>query len=345
MPLPRTRRQRARALGVVAVLSVASGTLGGCSAGASSSAAAGSQAWVAHYAYDSQPGDTVTPVDLVARRAQAPVHTASLPAGLAATAGGTELVVTNRGFDTVSVLNTTSHTVIATVKVGLEPDAVAVASVAGHDPLAIVANFGNDSITPVDLRTMRAGRAIRVGHQPAAVAVARGGSGGAGIALVADFGSNQVTAVDLGTRRVRGNIPVGTEPDAIAVAPGGLAGAGTALVTNFGSDTITPITLAFGFPGPAIPLGANPTGIAVTPDGKTAWVSGGSSLLGVVVGQGVRGAITLPQVTEGVALSRDGSTAWVATQTGELVPVTLSSGRVGRGVHVGGRPSAVVMAP
>ena len=48
-------------------------------------------------------------------------------------------------------------------------------------------------------------------------------------------------------------------------------------------------------------------------------------------------------VAQGIALSRDGSTAWVTQQGGSIVPVTVSSGAVGKPINVGGHPSAIVI--
>jgi DNA-binding beta-propeller fold protein YncE len=62
-----------------------------------------------------------------------------------------------------------------------------------------------------------------------------------------------------------------------------------------------------------------------------------------VVGLTVGAPIALPDVAQGIALSADGSTAWVTQQAGTLVPVTLTTGRVGVALHVGGHPSAIVI--
>ena len=48
-------------------------------------------------------------------------------------------------------------------------------------------------------------------------------------------------------------------------------------------------------------------------------------------------------VAQGIALEAGGSVAWVTQQTGSLVDVTLSTGAVGRPIHVGGHPSALVI--
>ena len=84
----------------------------------------------------------------------------------------------------------------------------------------------------------------------------------------------------------------------------------------------------------------------MAPSGATAYVCGGAgvvsvSTLGLVVGA----PVALPDVAQGIALSPDGATAWVTQQAGSLVPVTLATGTVGRPIHLGGHPSAIVIGP
>ena len=114
---------------------------------------------------------------------------------------------------------------------------------------------------------------------------------------------------------------------------------------DFGDRTLTPIDTATLQPGPAVALPVNPTGIAVTASGTTAYIVGGAGVVPLTVsGLAVGTAIRLPDVAEAIALNAAGTTAWVALQGGDLIPVALPSGVVGRPIHLGGRPSAVVIA-
>lgn len=304
----------------------------------------GGVVWVANHALESDPGSTLTPVDLGDRRAEPPVTTASEPSAMAPWTGD-RLLVVNKGKNTLSVLDTRSGTVSATVEVGLQPDAVAVTRLpAGGGWLALVANFGDDSVTPVDLGSMRAEPPIPVGTQPVAVAVVPGGPGSPTTALVADFAAATVTPIDLATMTPEPPVAVGTAPDAVAVQDGGAPTGPEALVADFGSDQVTPVSVRALAAMPALSVGGNPTGIAVAPDG-TAWVVAGDTLTPLPPGSPAGGTpVTLPGVGEAVAL-QGGSTAWVAEQAGSIVPVPLPAGPVGRPVHVGGRPTALALAP
>lgn len=336
----------------VAGLSVLAGC-GSTAAGLASRSAAGQEAWVANHAFESEPGSTITPVDLADRRAGPEVTTAAEPAAFAVVPSGNQLLVANRGKDTLSVVDTANGEVTGTVKVGMEPDAVAWApgGTDGHG-LALVANFGDDSVTPVDLGTMRAGPPIPVGSEPDALAVSNALAGAVGeaeggrsaTAVVADFAAGTVTPIDLATMKPGPAIKVGSEPDAVGIVPQGPTGPEVALVSDFGSDELTPIDLATMAAGAQVPLGANPTGMVVAPDG-TAWIVAGAAVIPVAPAHTVLtpgSSIALPDVGEAVALEASG-TAWVAEQDGSIVPVSLPSGPVGKPVHVGGHPSAIVI--
>jgi hypothetical protein len=308
------------------------------------SATATDVAWVATGASVTLPGMGVTPVNLGHRRVEAQVPVGSLPSALAYTAFETGLLVVTQGDDTLHEIDPATHDVVHSVEVGVEPDAVAVApGGTGDKGLALVANLDSDTVTPVDLGTWRAGPPIPVGKQPVAIAVATPGTSGApgtATAFVADFGSNQVTPIALPSLTAEAPIPVGSQPQTVAATPGHV------LVGNFGDHTLTNIVPTDLRPLSTILLPLNPTGIAASSSGTTAYVCGGAGV--VTVGLAglaltVSAPIALPDVAQGIALSRDGTTAWVTQQRGSIVPVTLSTGAVGKPIHLGGHPSAIVV--
>jgi hypothetical protein len=325
-------------LGMLAlVLSACGGPVG--------SATATDVAWVATGASVTLPGMGVTPVDLAHERVQSAVPVGSLPAALAYTAGDAGLLVVTQGDDTLHEIDPATHDIVHSVGVGVEPDAVAVApgGSAGKG-LALVANLDSGTVTPVDLDTWRAGRPIPVGRQPVAIAVADtgpSGTPGSSTAFVADFGSNQVTPIALPALTAGAPIAVGSEPQTVAATP-----AGHVLVGNFGDQTLTNILAATRQVLSTVPLPLTPTGIAVATSGSAAYVCGGAGVVTLVLGGpalSVGTPVALRGVAQGIALSRDGSTAWLTQQGGSIVPVTVSSGAVGKPINVGGHPSAIVI--
>jgi hyaluronoglucosaminidase len=296
------------------------------------------------------PGSDVTPVDVATRTVGSTVSVGSLPSAFAYTAGQRGLLVVAQGNDTLSEIDPVTHAVVHSVVVGVEPDAVAVApGGTGGRGVALVANLDSDTVTPVDLGTWRAGKPIPVGHQPVAVAVSVPGPGsGSGstagpsgaTAFVADFGSNRVTPIDVSTLQAGPAIAVGPGPQTLAVS------AGQVLVGNFSNSTMTPINATTRQPGRTVPLPLNPTGMAVSSAGGTTYVCGGSGVVPVtltVLGLAVGAPIALPNAAQGIALSADGSVAWVTQQAGSVIPVTLATGKVGKPLHLGGHPSAIVI--
>jgi YVTN family beta-propeller protein len=307
--------------------------------GLAARARAGAEAYVCNYGYDSAPGATITPVNLQGGVADTAITTGTLPSALAATPDGREVLVTDQGQDLLTVLDARNGDVVARISTGVEPDAVAVSPDGGT---ALVANSDSASVTPVDLADFKAGPSIAVGPQPDAVAI--GGPGG-DVALVANLGGDSVTPVDLKTMEAGPAIKVGNEPDAIALAPDGEVAA----VANLGSNSVSFVNLTTLTTGPQLNVGLAPTGIATESTfgsaGAVAWVSGNESLVGVsypterLLGR----TADVGRLVESVAIAPAGRTAWVADDGPYVTNVDLSDGRVLSSVHVGGRPSAIVI--
>jgi hyaluronoglucosaminidase len=337
----RTGRRGAGAAVLLPLLAVlAASVLAASPVGGSTHKRAADLAWVTTEGSVTEPGSAVTPVNLTSHTVEPKVTVgtlpaaASLPSAMSFTRGDASLLVVTRGDDMLSEVDPATRHVVRRTTVGLEPDAVAVAP-GGTDNLgiALVADLGSNAVTPVDLGTWKAGAPIPVGGEPVAIAVA------AGTAFVADFGSNQITPVDLATLRAGAPISVGPGPQTVAVA------GATALVGSFGNDTVTPIDTRTLQPGAAVAVPVDPTGIAVTSAGTMAYISGGDSIVPVALpGLAVGSPIQLRSVAQALSLAPGDKEAWVALQTGSLVEVSLAAGTVGRTIHLGGHPSAVVIA-
>jgi YVTN family beta-propeller protein len=322
-------------------VALTAGAGGGVSGGSAPASAPVDEAWVATGASVTLPGNAVTPVDLRTRQVQAKVHLGSLPSALAFTKNDAALLVTSQGTDKLTEIDPASGRVMRSVTVGVEPDAVAVApgGPAGKG-MALVANLDSNSVTPVDLGTWKAGKPIPVGTEPVAVAI-DASNGHDGTAFVADFGSNQVTPINLATLTPGTAIAVGPSPETVAVA----RPSDQLLVGNFGNDSLTVITASTLAPVSTIALPLNPTDVVVNAAKTTAYISGGASIVPLTLaGLALGTPIRLPDVAQAVAFDPRGTTAWVALQAGSLVPVTLATGVVGRAIHLGGHPSALVIA-
>jgi YVTN family beta-propeller protein len=326
-----------RAVGALA-LTIAAPVLAGCTSG-SSGTTASDVAWVATGASVTLPGSGVTPVDLGQGRPEEEVFVGSLPTALAYTPGDRGLLAVAQGDDTLSEIDPATHDVIHTVGVGLEPDAVAVAPGGTRGKgIALVANFGSNSVTPVDLGTWRTGRPISVGKQPVAIAVWTEGPRAA-TAFVADFGSDQVTPISVPGLSPGLPVDVGPSPQTAVVSKGEV------LVGNFGNHTLSALDAATRHVLTTVLLPFNPTGLVATPSGRV-YACGGAAVAEVTAtgfGPVVGTTLTLPGVAQGIALDRRGTTATVSMRSGYITEVDLLHDRVMKKIELGGHPSAIVV--
>jgi YVTN family beta-propeller protein len=130
------------------------------------------------------------------------------------TPDGRTLLVANPDSNSVTLVATADHRVIAEVPVGFDPRAVAVRP---DGAVAYVANQGSDTISVVDLALAEVVAEIEVGDRPVAVSMAPTGR----FAAVALLGEDRVQFVDLRTHRVLAAVPVADRPHGLAFTPDG----------------------------------------------------------------------------------------------------------------------------
>ncbi|MBV8527045.1 MAG: beta-propeller fold lactonase family protein [Candidatus Dormibacteraeota bacterium] len=226
----------------------------------------------------------------------------------ASASSGFTAFVANEGSNSVSVLDSGSNAVVASVTSGMNlPAGVAVTPDA---KTAYVANHGGSPpvVTPIDVATNTAGSPISLpsGVGPFAIAISPDGA----TAYVTDKGNSTVTPIKLATRTVGTAISVGSGPEAIAITPDGA----TAYVADMNTSAVSTINLATNAVG-SVTVGRLPTGVAITPDGKSAYVSNfGSNTVSVIAIATNTVSATIPTGTEpaGVAITPDGTTGLVA---------------------------------
>ncbi|HTU07798.1 MAG TPA: alkaline phosphatase family protein, partial [Trebonia sp.] len=211
------------------------------------------------------------------------------------------------------------------------------AAARARQPVAWVANYGSNTVSPVDLTTGKAGGQIPVGAGPRAVAATPDGA----TIYVANSQSDTVTPIAAATGKPGKPILVGDAPWALAVTPDGT----TLYVANSGSGTVTPVSTASDTPGAPIAVGEAPRAIAMAPDGRTAyvlnWLSGTVTPLSTATntaGQPIRvGAFPVA-----AAFSPHGETLYVANFGADTVtPIATGSNRPGWPVPAGYAPDAL----
>jgi YVTN family beta-propeller protein len=211
---------------------------------------------------------------------------------------------TARTIAAVSVLDTTSNAIIATIPVHTRPYLAAVSPdgtrvyVPNHDtgtvsvidattnkPLTdftvpanphsiafspdgkkvYIADHESNVVSVVDTSTNKVITTVPVPTSPHNVAVHRT----LPLAIVCSYDAKSVSAIDTNTNKVIRTIPVGVQPQNVVFSADGRF----AYVTNDGSNTVSVINVKTLAVTATIPTGAAPTSTAVLPDGRTGYVS------------------------------------------------------------------------
>ena len=124
--------------------------------------------------------------------------------------------ITNLGSNTVSVIDTKTNKVTATIPVGAGPLGVAV-SPDGSKVYITNDNDNPGTVSVIDTATNTVTATIPVGVAPVGVAVSLDGS----MVYVANFGSGTVSVITTATNTVIATIPIGPSPEGLAVTPDG----------------------------------------------------------------------------------------------------------------------------
>jgi YVTN family beta-propeller protein len=224
--------------------------------------------------------------------------------------------VTNASPPSVSVLDTTTNTISATINfpVTVLPFAIAIAPdlkkvyVSSLSATSTCGPAGGVYVIDTATNTLQA-NVISVGCEPGGIAITPDGLH----AFVASQYDGKVSKIDITTGSVIGAVTVGNSPGAagIALTPDG----GHAYVTtNSGVLVVATTDLTT---VPALPAGTAPQGIAITPDGKSAYVtdnaSPGNGVTVIDTASGtVVNAIAVGNYPMAVAFTPDGKFAYVA---------------------------------
>jgi len=240
--------------------------------------------------------DNLTPVDALNQQSETPIPlqaTATLqgdynPVALAITPNGQDAWVASEPTSAntslpaelieVSLTGTPPGTIAQTINLpsGSSPSAVAITP---NGLEALVADYNQGAVTPVNLQTGKVGSNIDVGlsgggssPEPQSIAVSPNGQD----AYVADFGDGTLTQIALSNNSVS-PVPLetGYNPVQVAVSPDG----STAWVTEDSASSpssagfVVPVAIPTMTVGSPIAVGLNPDGVAITPDGSTVYVA------------------------------------------------------------------------
>lgn len=256
---------------------------------------------------------------------------------------GRRAYVSNAGSGTVSVLDTASGALAATVPV-VDQDDIVEQTVSLGD-LAIspdgrrVLVGGRGTVEVIDTTRDAVSGSLAARADVESVAVAPDGrrawvtvAGG----VVQSFG---LDGTDGGPA-----VTVGRGPEGVAFAPDG----SRAYVANSGSDTVSVIDTATGVVTP-VPVPAGPVDVAVSPDGSRVYVScfdAGSVVVIDAASGRVGAAIPVGMWPSRITVSPDGSLVAVTANTdSDSITLIDTAGYAVRSVPVGGDPSGIAFSP
>ena len=246
--------------------------------------------------------------------------------------------ITNYLSNTVSVIDSATNNVTATVPVGSYPRGVAVNP---EGTKVYVTNTGSNTVSVIDSATKNVTATVNLGIYPWGVAVNPEGTK----VYVTNTGSNTVSAIDTATNTVIATVPVGTNPLGIAVNPEGTK----VYAANIGSSTVSVIDSATKNVTATVNVGYNPAGVAVNPAGTKVYVTNaGSNTVSVIdsATNNVTATVPVGSYPWGVAVNPAGTKVYVANQLNNDVSVIDSvTNTVAATVNVGTYPNGVAVNP
>ncbi len=260
--------------------------------------------------------------------------------------------VANQGGTTVSVIDTATNAVTATITVGLSPYGVAVSPDGSR---VYVANANGGTVSVIDTATSVVTATIPVGSRPNGVAASPDGSR----VYVTNNGGNTVTVIDTATNAVTATIPVGNSPYGVAASPDGsrvYVANNCVSSSNCTNGTVSVIDTATDQVTDTSPVGGQPPGVAVSPDGSQVYVTNETSdtvsVIDTATGQ-VTATITVGHLPFGVAVSPDGSQVYVTNfcasssncSNGTVSVIDTATNAVTATITVGSYPLGVAASP
>jgi YVTN family beta-propeller protein len=272
--------------------------------------------------------------------------------------------VTNEASGDISVIDPSTQTVIATVKVGKRPRGV---KISPDGKLLYVALSGSPSAPPgvdektlpppdrsadgigeVDLATNTLTRVIHAGNDPEQVDISLDGSR----LYVANEDTAQVSVVDVKTGSIVATAKVGAEPEGVTLRPDGKV----VYVTSEEDGDVAAIDTATNKVLTRIPVGHRPRAIGFLPDGSRAFVTlENDAAIAVIDSQAHKFMQTIqlgdPEKTPrprpmGITVRPDGATLYVTTGSfGQLFLIDPAKNQPAGSIAVGQRPWGVGLAP
>jgi PGF-pre-PGF domain-containing protein len=253
--------------------------------------------------------------------------------------------VTNYNSNTVSVIDTTTNKVTATMPVGIRPWGVAV----NPDGTRVyVTNWNSNTVSVIDTVTNTVTATVNVGSNPMGIAVAHDGKK----IYVTNAMSNNVSVIDSANNTVIATVDEPYHPVGIAVTPDGkkvyVANLyGGVSVFDTATNTIKETKI----------VGAYLLGIAVSPDGSKVYLThsdihdyyniDSQAVFAInTITNNVTAILGVNGPTTGVIFNQAGTKAYVASWgSGKIYVIDTATNNVTAAVNVGIHPEGIAISP
>ena len=246
--------------------------------------------------------------------------------------------ITNNASNNVSVIDTATNTVTATVNVGTTPYGVAVSPNGQNVYVANTDDFYNGTVSVIDTATNKVTATVKIGITPIGIAVSPNGQY-VYVTFNGDF-PGAVDVINTTTNTVIGAIGVGQFPVGVAVNPDG----SNVYVVIGHSNIVSVINMTTNNVTAEVSVGEHPYGVAVNPDGTKAYVTNeGNNTVSVIntTNNTAYASVNVGNNPFGIAVTPDGRNVYVANQNDNNVSVIdTKTNTVAATVPVGISPAA-----
>lgn len=247
--------------------------------------------------------------------------------------------VTNFHSKNVSVINTATNTVSATIAVDGNPEGIAITP---DGAFAYVVSESLGRVYVINTTTNTVTATVNLGGFSAIwIAIT---PDGAFAYVTSNF--NNVTVIDTASNTVAATVNIGDRSRGIAITPDGAF----AYVTRPESDDVSVIDVTTNTVATTVPVGNRPFRIEITPDGAFAYVTNADSddvsVIDTVTNTVVATVAVAGAFPRGIAFTPDGVFAYVASVSGPGVEViNTATNTLATTVPVGSGPFAIGITP
>ena len=248
--------------------------------------------------------------------------------------------IANEESDNISVIDTATDKVMATISVGSNPVGVAINP---NGTRIYVANAHSNDVSVIDTATNTVIATVPAGSSPKGIAVNPNGKK----VYVANEGSNNVFVIDTAKNTVVSTVNTGKNPAGVAVSPDGKK----AYVTNYGEKTVSVIDTATNKVTATVSAGKGPKEIAVAPDGtKVYLVNSDNRSISVIdtATNSITSTMKIRGIPSGVTVNPEGTKVYVASNDeafSSILVIDTSTNEVTTTIPVGPNPAGVAVSP